>query len=305
MLGLGTLALLVPVHSWAQTSVEEFELGGSAQVVSRDCIRLTDDHPFLSGSAWFHRPLDLGKPFELRLSLVLGMKDTQGADGIAFVLHPGMGTGWRGEGMGISGLSPSVAIEFDTYQNHHLGDPAEDHLGVVVNGDPFHSGAKPVQLRNLEDGQRHRLRIDWTPETGRLRVYFDDVQRLDVPGSMLEQVFGPKPILHWGMTAATGRLSNDQQICLEELLLTYGRGEGGPTPRGRRRVGFDENAAQAPRGGQAPGGGERPHGSGSNPGPDRIASSSLIVARSARVGQNLVVLGQKILRLRSSFLDSR
>jgi len=212
--------LLWATEAAAQSSVRDFDLGGSAQIASEDCIRLTPDAPYLSGSAWFRMPVDLGRPFVVRLSLVLGEKDAPGADGIAFVLHPVMRTGWRGEGMGFTGLSPSLAVEFDTYQNRHLFDPVQDHVAVVVNGDTFHAGEDFVLVDNLEDQRRHPLVIQWSPEESLLRVRLDGSERAAVPAEMVRQLFGEQTSLHWGMTAATGRLSNDQLICLEELLLT-------------------------------------------------------------------------------------
>ncbi|MEL6760894.1 MAG: hypothetical protein AAFP04_10880, partial [Myxococcota bacterium] len=107
---VGTL-LSPPAH--AQSSVNEFRLGGSAVVLDDECIRLTPDGPYTTGSAWFERPVDLSEPFEVRMSIVLGDKDREGADGIVFVFHPEMSTGFRGEGMGFSGLVPSLGIEFD------------------------------------------------------------------------------------------------------------------------------------------------------------------------------------------------
>jgi hypothetical protein len=217
-----TLALVpAATTASAQTSVHDFDLGGSAQIASEDCIRLTPDAPYRSGSAWFREPVDSSRPFEVHLSLVLGDKDAAGADGIAFVLHPGKQTGWRGEGMGFTGLSPSLAVEFDTYQNRHLADPVQDHVAVMVNGDPLHARPNAVRLGNLEDGRRHPLHIEWRPSDGVLRIRLDGADRISVPAETLRLLFGQEAILHWGMTAATGRSSNDQLICVEELLLSW------------------------------------------------------------------------------------
>lgn len=204
----------------AQSSVREFELGGSAHVVGPDCIRLTPDLPFLSGSAWFRRPVDLSRAFEVRLSLVLGEKDQAGADGIVFVLHPEPGTGYRGEGMGFAGLVPSLGVEFDTYRNLHLQDPEADHVALMADGESFHGrrGLGLVELPNLEDGSRHPLRITWEPEIQRLTVALDGKVLGTVPGAVLERIFEGQTRLFWGFTAATGRLSNDQDICLETFL---------------------------------------------------------------------------------------
>lgn len=209
-----TLALLLglaaPAH--AQASVHHFTLGGSAEVVSEDCIRLTPDEPYQTGSAWFEQALDLSHPFELRFTLLLGDKDAQGADGIVFVLHPRPETGWRGEGMGFAGLVPSLGVEFDTYRNHHLGDPASDHVAVMRDGRSYHT-TDPAEVRELEDGQQHPLRVVYDPALG-LEVHLDGRRKASVPPATVRDIFGPVGQVHWGVTAGTGRLSNRQLVCL-------------------------------------------------------------------------------------------
>ena len=216
ILGSILLSGLSARPSAAQIGVEDFDLGGSASVVSRDCIRLTPDVPYVSGSAWLRRPIDLRRPFELSMSVVLGDKNEQGADGIVFVLHPQPKTGFRGEGLGFAGLAPSLGVEIDTYRNLHLDDPVSDHLAVMRDGASFHgpSSVAVVELGNVEDGRRHPFRVSWDPEAGRLRIRFDS-QRVDVPGLELERAFGGRTRLHWGITAGTGRLSNAQDVCFD------------------------------------------------------------------------------------------
>jgi len=214
------LTLLLGANALAQDSVMEFELGGVARVLDKECIRLTPDQPYVSGSAWFERPIDLSKPFEMRLKMVLGDKDLQGADGIVFVFHPSIRTGLRGEGMGFAGLAPSLGIEFDTYQNLHLDDPLSDHLALMTNGASFHRDpAGVVELGDLEDGKHHPLRIVWSPETSALKVYLDDQLKASFPGGVVRSTFGGAPVVYWGMTAATGRLSNVQDVCIEKLFM--------------------------------------------------------------------------------------
>jgi len=215
----------------AQSSVDQFELGGSARVLDAHCIRLTPDEPYLTGSAWFQQAIDLSQGFEMRMSLVLGSKDLQGADGIVFVFHPAKQTGFRGEGMGFAGLRPSLGIEFDTYRNDHLADPDADHLAVMQHGRSFHSNPEyVVPLGNLEDGERHPLQISWSPRAGELEVRLDGVRIATYPAELITGTFGSTTQVYWGMTAATGRLSNAQDVCIDGLKVS-----ARPAPTRRHR----------------------------------------------------------------------
>jgi hypothetical protein len=213
--------MLLPAMASAQSSVEEFKLGGYARVLNEDCIRLTPDQQFASGSAWYERPIDLTQPFELTVCLVLGETDDLGADGIGFVFHPTMQTGYRGEGMGFAGLYPSLGIEFDTYQNYHLADPPDDHIAISVNGQPHHfaSLVGPVAVPNLEDGKKHLLWIRWDPFTKELQIHLDGKERAVLKSDLVKDVFLGNPRVFWGVTAATGRKTNYHDICIKKLTF--------------------------------------------------------------------------------------
>ncbi|MEM6395345.1 MAG: L-type lectin-domain containing protein [Bacteroidota bacterium] len=213
------LSILASVLS-AQGSVRDFDLGGSAYILNEECIRLTPDIQYMSGSAWHREPIDLSKGFEMLICLVLGEKNLLGADGIVFVFHPSKLTGYRGEGMGFGGLVPSLGIEFDTYQNAHLGDPSADHLSIMPNGrmHQVQSLLGPVLLPNLEDGAKHPLRILWDPELQQLEIQLDGEQRALYEGDIVNEIFGGNSIVYWGATAATGRKSNFQDVCIKRLI---------------------------------------------------------------------------------------
>ncbi len=206
----------------AQFNIEDFQLSGTATKVNDQCIRLVPDFQYVSGSAWYKKPIDLSAPFQMEVCLVFGKKDLDGADGIVFVFHPRVAiTGWRGEGMGFSGLRPSLGIEFDTYLNYHLADPEEDHIAVMANGQTHHyaSLVPPVKVGNLEDGERHIMRITWDPLENLLQVFLDNDQKVAFSADIVNGIFGGNPVVYWGVTAATGRLSNNHEICIKKLLF--------------------------------------------------------------------------------------
>jgi len=219
------LLALPPFLLTAQTSVQDFKLGGGARILNDECIRLTDDAPFESGSAWYEKAIDLSQPFELTVCIVLGNNDEAGADGIGFIFHPTMRTGYRGEGMGFAGLVPSLGIEFDTYQNYHLADPAEDHVAINLNGrtHSYSSVVGPNPVPNLEDGKKHLLWVNWDPIERTLTVQLDGEERALLNANIVEEVFGGNPTVFWGVTAATGRKTNFQDICIKKLTFAEAR----------------------------------------------------------------------------------
>ena len=205
----------------AQVDLEDFRLGGTARVISDECIRLTPEIPFVGGSAWYKEAIDLTQPFTMEIDLVLGEIDELGADGIVFVFSNYPATGFRGEGMGFAGLAPSMGIEFDTYQNFHLNDPAEDHIAVMFNGQSVHwdDAFTPVKLTNIEDGNRHALTIIWDPGTPVLQVFLDEQLYVNLKVDLVNSIFAESPLVYWGATAATGRKINFQDICIRKLIF--------------------------------------------------------------------------------------
>jgi len=208
-----------PIIVFAQLNLTDFELGGSATKLNEECIRLVPDLRYDSGSAWYKKAIDLNAPFAMEVCLVLGCKDDEGADGIVFVFTPFARTGFWGEGMGFAGIQPSLGIEFDTYQNYHLGDPVEDHISVMANGETHHavSLVKPIKVANLEDCKRHPLKIVWDPYDQLLRIYLDNELLVTYNRDLVKDIFQGNSGVYWGITSATGRLSNNHDICIKKL----------------------------------------------------------------------------------------
>lgn len=216
---------------------EDFLPGGEAIKTGPDCFRLTSAVQWASGSLWRREPIDLEEPFAMELELLLGCEDEWGADGIVFVFYSGAGgprTGYRGEGMGFGGLSPSLGIEIDTWRNEHLADPAQDHMALLRDGQTHHafSLAGPVRIPNVEDCRNHKLEISWEPDGSLLRVALDGVEYIRYRGNILEDVFRGQSRVYWGVTAATGRYVNRHEICFERLSF----GSPGLPPLARKEL---------------------------------------------------------------------
>ncbi len=205
----------------AQTPmIDDFTLIGDTYRTDDECLRLTDEDYYSSGSIWYKRPIDLNAPFSVELHLMLGCKDQLGADGMVFVMtaHANR-VGGRGEGIGFAGLVPSLGIEIDTYQNYHLQDPAMDHLAIMANGRIGHFGnlVGPVMIPNIEDCELHLFAVRWRPDIQRLWIEIDGQEYIALERNLVNDVFRGNSVIYWGMTAATGRKNNIHEVCFDRL----------------------------------------------------------------------------------------
>lgn len=210
---------------WVRLPAQEYVLLGSATTGVAGCVLLTADEPYQEGVAWAADPVDLRGPLRLGYDLFLGKSDTLGADGICFVLQADpRGTqayGTFGECLGYGRwseysssphIAPSLAVEFDTYENPNQNDPAADHLALHVGGLISHWVTPATPVAELEDGRKHAFDFMYDPTSHRVRVWLDSQPVIDLTLD-LTQVFGPQTRLYWGFTGSTGRKHNLQFFC--------------------------------------------------------------------------------------------
>lgn len=198
--------------------INDFVRQGQTYRTTENCLRLTEDLPYSAGSIWFKHPVNLRKRFSYKLTIKMGCDDTGGADGMVFVMTPQRSqTGYVGEGQGFAGLVPSMGIEIDTWQNHHLNDPAEDHVALMFHGrvGHFYSFNQPKTIKNIEDCKRHQFLISWEPKDQSLSVKLDRKEVISQKIDLIQDVFQGNPKVYWGITAATGRASNIHEVCFE------------------------------------------------------------------------------------------
>ncbi len=108
-------------------------------------------------------------------------------------------------------MSPSIAIEFDTYQNSDDNkDPVEDHVGLRTNGDPILTDSDYVEVGNLEDGEYFPITFEWNASHKTFNLTLNG-----------KQIFKDKPLpknelsseqVFFGFTAATGLCSNLHKV---------------------------------------------------------------------------------------------
>jgi hypothetical protein len=126
------------------SDVSGLQLNGSAAQVG-NVLRLTPAAFSQGGSAFTTTPIALGDEntfstyFQFQITGGdggIGDEDGVGADGIVFVVQTVSNTvGGAGGGIGYLGISPSLGIEFDTYNNGlGAGDPNGNHAGINLNG---------------------------------------------------------------------------------------------------------------------------------------------------------------------------
>jgi hypothetical protein len=152
-------------------------LNGAAAVASTgdgDVLRIVPATISQSGSFFSQTQLnasDFSTSFAFRLTDAGGIHDgtDTGADGFVFVVQPvSSSLGGGGGGLGYDGISPSVGVEFDTWNNFPL-DPDSNHLGIDSNGSVTSLQTLSVAPR-FDDGNKWYAWIDYNGTTLEVRA---------------------------------------------------------------------------------------------------------------------------------------
>ena len=196
----------------------QYNINGNADSISENCFRLTEALNGKWGSVWSLNKVNIKESFEISMSLNFGDKDS-GADGIAFVLQKSSNSaGSSGIGIGYAGISPSFAVEFDTYKNGF--DPNEDHCAVQINGKVNHNISQynvvpPIVLSDgdIEDSLNYNVVISWNPTDTLFRVIFECDTIINLIYDIPNNVFSGDSMAYWGLTSATGARNNLHIFC--------------------------------------------------------------------------------------------
>ena len=224
----------VEICATTPIDLSDFNYVGTATSSGSAEISLTTDTTWVNGAAWYTRRLDLREDFSLNFDLYFGQQGPfpYGADGIAFVIQNiDTGQGSAGQGIGYGGISPSFAIEFDTYENSPY-DPADDHIAFIPNGqyNSTSSDTNSINVNNIENLQFHNTIISWDYSESRLSYQFNhsdgttytNSKTVDLIGTVLSSDVG-----YWGFTSATGgeannhtvRFTSSSTLCLSNEIL--------------------------------------------------------------------------------------
>ncbi len=191
-----------------------------------NCAQMTPESTSQSGCIWNRSKISFASAFDYTINMYFG-NNVSGGDGCAFVFQNSpvgiSACGNDGSQLGAGGISNSVIIEFDTYDNDspwHTWDIAQDHVAIEIDGDPDGPAAPfagPVVADAvdgvLDDGALYALRVTWNPATQLLSVYVNGNLRLTANYDFINNVFGGDPNVWWGFTGSTGGLTNQQYFC--------------------------------------------------------------------------------------------
>jgi hypothetical protein len=193
-------------------------------------VKLTDAVQYSYGAVFINSAQNLDEFIEYEFDIMFG-DDDDGADGIMFMLQNdprgyqahgdvGMGLGYANSPNSsdhINGtssyVSNSIGIEFDTYRNSDKNDSNSDHIALVYNGNNNHDdypSSYTRSLSNIEDGAFHRFKFSWNPINNRVKVYFDDVLKIDV-NLNIRTIIGSSNA-YIGFSATTGARVNQQFV---------------------------------------------------------------------------------------------
>lgn len=151
LLAVPVTAAAAPIvfNDFSDPSSLQLHVNAAAPVTSENVLRLVPAAQNQLGAAFLTSPVSLGSGasfssvFQFRISNSGGIADTDGAggDGIVFVVQ-GLGSNIYGSnysgGMGYSGITNSIGIEFDTWNNTQTGSAYDgnngNHIGLDLNG---------------------------------------------------------------------------------------------------------------------------------------------------------------------------
>ncbi|TAE47522.1 MAG: T9SS C-terminal target domain-containing protein [Bacteroidetes bacterium] len=224
-----------------------FITNGTATSNGASCIRLTEALNGQTGTAWYYQRIDLRANFNIQYTLYSGANDA-GADGTSFVFQratTGTATvGTAGGGLGLGGITPSVAVEFDTYFEGAT-DITNDHINILSNGNFANQLTAPVcattACSNIEDGVAHNVEVNWNATTNTLTTKYDGVTRATYTGNIVTNIFGGNPLVYFGFTGATGGLNNLQECCVQSISATLEGGSSFPV----ELLSFEANVREA------------------------------------------------------------
>lgn len=223
------------------SSSSGLQLNGNALLAtddsSRKVLRVTSDGPSQSGSTFSTSAVSLAadasfsSAFRFRIYAPSGGgicdSDGCGADGLVFVVQTVSNTaGGLGGGIGYSGLSNSVGIEFDTWDNGSWDDFNGNHVGVDLGGN-INSVAQIGVSPRMNNGDIWTAWVDYNGATDLLEVRLAQGEGAARPVSALLSYSTDlvselgTPNAYVGFTSGTGAAYGNHDVLAWQFNSTF------------------------------------------------------------------------------------
>ena len=201
------------------SNITAFQLNGVADLNGNN-LRLTPSSGGVYGTAWWQNKVTLvdNNSFSTYFTFRISNPVSGGADGICFAIQTqSSGAGSSGGGLGYDGVTPSIGVEFDTYDNGlGAGDPNGNHIGINQDGsvDSLQT-ANVTSIGELDQGGTYHAWVDYNGPADTLEVRLSANSTRPATATMsrsidLESVFDAD--VYVGFTAATGGSASQHEI---------------------------------------------------------------------------------------------
>jgi Legume lectin domain len=157
-------------------NVSDFTFNGNARQTDDRYLLVIPSTTFQKGSVWYNDQINLAQGFSTSFSFAVIPSSSSGttADGLAFLIQNSALTalGADGQDEGYTGITNSLAVEFDTYLSADYDDPNNNHVGIQSCGISANTadhattcnlGLQPNLPVTIADGKRHLANISYTP----------------------------------------------------------------------------------------------------------------------------------------------
>jgi hypothetical protein len=136
-------------------------------------LRLTNDY-WSSGSAFLSDPLSLASDasFSSYFEFQFTDQGNDGADGIVFVIQTiANSVGSVGGGIGYEGITNSLGVEFDNWNNDPVDQNSGNHAGIDLNGSIWSVALSTIDsLGQLDSGSIFHAWVDYDGANSSLEV---------------------------------------------------------------------------------------------------------------------------------------
>ena len=201
---------------------------GATDGSSRSVLRVTPSQFSQAGSAFSTTAVTLGAnvSFSTKFAFNFNGQQAGGADGLVFVVQTVSNTaGGIGGGIGYLGLSNSVGIEFDNWNNGGGDGNSDNHVGIDINGSVSSVALNTALPVTLDSGADLFAWIDYDGNTDQLEVRLSGTNARPAASLLsynvdLAAVLGT-PNAFVGFTSGTGAAAANHDVISWEFRDTF------------------------------------------------------------------------------------